>query len=370
MTSFLHDPFLLTPLAIGTDFNTQKIMQGVSALQPYSFDFDDGSCMISRFPDTFIQELKEKHQVQTRFDALLLEGVYQTLQHADFNPRSPECGILLASTKGNVELLEFPSSPIKSCTLHSSAALLAERIQHPNPIQVISNACISGISALIVAKRLVTHQRYKKILVIGCDVISAFIFRGFQSFKALDKERCKPFDLNRTGLNLGEAFASVVVSGDCSSLNLSSGRISNDSNHISGPSKSGDELSYCIDYCLKPWNKSTLLPDFIVAHGTATPYNDEMEAKAIALSGLHDVPVYSLKAIYGHTLGAAGLLETIIGSAFLLQNKIPPSFGFNQLGVPVHVTINTAWQEKPLQRFIKTGSGFGGCNAAICIEKV
>ena len=106
--------------------------------------------------------------------------------------------------------------------------------------------------------------------------------------------------------------------------------------------------------------------DFVSAHGTATPYNDEMEAKAISLAGLREVPVNSLKGYYGHTLGAAGLVESIISLHSLQDSLVLPTPGYNQPGVsePIHISSNL----QPLMRsrnFLKTASGFGGCNAAL-----
>ncbi len=109
--------------------------------------------------------------------------------------------------------------------------------------------------------------------------------------------------------------------------------------------------------------------DFISAHGTATIYNDEMEAKAINLGGMQQVPVNSLKGYYGHTLGAAGLIETVIAVHSMQQNLLVPTKGFEQLGVPVPVNVCSSLETKTLQHVLKTASGFGGCNAAVVLSK-
>lgn len=369
MHTYLHHPYLLTPLGDGLSTNFEQVKQQHSSLHLVNLSGDlEYDAYISRFDDIFLQERCIQYQVNSRFDALLLEGVTKAMQQNQFDATDPNNLIILASTKGNVELLGNSLYDPEQVSLQASAKLLASYLNHPNPVLVVSNACISGISALIVAKRLLDHNQYNQVLVLGCDVISEFIFKGFQSFKALDKSICKPFDKHRSGLNLGEAFASVVVSKEASSLRLLGGLISNDSNHISGPSKTGEELARCISYCHQLAENKTI--DFIAAHGTATPYNDEMESKAIDHAGLNQVPVFSLKAIYGHTLGAAGLLETLMGCSFLEHHYIPPSFGFSEYGVPVSIHIATKEQVKPLHRFIKTGSGFGGCNAALAVEKI
>ena len=109
--------------------------------------------------------------------------------------------------------------------------------------------------------------------------------------------------------------------------------------------------------------------DFISAHGTATIYNDEMEAKAITLAGLQAVPVNSLKGYYGHTLGAAGIIESIVTLLSMKENTILPTLGFKQIGVTNPVNVSTAVQKISLNHCLKTASGFGGCNAALVFSK-
>jgi 3-oxoacyl-[acyl-carrier-protein] synthase-1 len=108
---------------------------------------------------------------------------------------------------------------------------------------------------------------------------------------------------------------------------------------------------------------------FVSAHGTATLYNDEMESKALHLAGLLDVPVNSLKGYYGHTLGAAGLIEAVIGMHALQQQVVIPTLGFRSLGVPHPVKVSSQISSRPMQHFLKTVSGFGGCNAAMIFSK-
>ena len=109
--------------------------------------------------------------------------------------------------------------------------------------------------------------------------------------------------------------------------------------------------------------------DFISAHGTATLYNDEMEAKAMHLANMEDKPLNSLKGYFGHTLGAAGVVETILSSESLKRNQLLPTAGFESIGVsqPVNVIKNTT--DKKVTTCLKTASGFGGCNAAIILKK-
>ena len=107
----------------------------------------------------------------------------------------------------------------------------------------------------------------------------------------------------------------------------------------------------------------------IAAHGTATVFNDEMEAKAIALAELEAVPVNSLKGFYGHTLGAAGLIKSVISVQSLKQNIVIPTKGFEEPGVSKNINVCNEIIHKPLKNCLKTASGFGGCNAAVIFSK-
>jgi hypothetical protein len=179
--------------------------------------------------------------------------------------------------------------------------------------------------------RLLNAGIYKTAIIIGCDIQTPFIVSGFQSFKALSQEQCRPFDSNRTGLNLGEAAATIIwTTAQEGKWKLLAGSNHNDANHISGPSRTGEGL-YRTLMDLKADMRQTQLA-MISVHGTATLYNDEMESIAIHRADLEKVPVCALKGYYGHTMGTAGILETIIGMICVEKNIIPAIRGFKQLG--------------------------------------
>jgi 3-oxoacyl-[acyl-carrier-protein] synthase-1 len=210
-------------------------------------------------------------------------------------------------------------------------------------------------------------------VVAGADLITQFVLSGFQSFHAVSDTPCKPFDAGRNGITLGEAAATIVLSTvkppSKDSIQLSGGAVSNDANHISGPSRTGQELHHAIEAAVKEAGIDKASIDFISAHGTATVYNDEMEAKAITLSGLQQVPVNSLKGYYGHTLGAAGLIESVACVHSLQEDVILPTPGFEKPGTTQPLHVNDALQTGTYRHCLKTASGFGGCNAAIVLQK-
>lgn len=219
---------------------------------------------------------------------------------------------------------------------------------------------------------MIQSGRYETVVVSGADVISKFILSGFRSFNAISAQPCKPFDADRDGITLGEGAATIILSAKpkyAGEIQVMGGATRNDANHISAPSRTGEELAQAIGASLKEAGLSSTAIDFISAHGTATVYNDEMEAKAITLSGLQTTPVNSLKGFYGHTLGAAGLIESIISIQSLKENIIIPTPGFKHTGVPTPVNVCTQLISKPLKTCLKTASGFGGCNGAVIFNK-
>jgi 3-oxoacyl-[acyl-carrier-protein] synthase-1 len=153
------------------------------------------------------------------------------------------------------------------------------------------------------------------------------------------------------------------------SIKIAGGGLSNDANHISGPSRTGMELGLAVRQALGEARKTSTAIDFISAHGTATVFNDEMEAKAFYALGMENIPLNSLKGYFGHTLGAAGVVETIMSMHSLLHNEVLASKGFDRLGVSQPINVCKEPIKMPLTTCLKTASGFGGCNAAIVLQK-
>ncbi len=236
---------------------------------------------------------------------------------------------------------------------------------------VISNACISGVCAEIEALRLLRSGAYRFAVVIGADCQSRFIVSGFQSFKALSQEPCRPFDRDRHGLNLGEAAATVVLeaAGSCPDCRweILDGCIRNDANHISGPSRTGEGSFQALQYLLN----GVIAPEELAVvnvHGTATAYNDEMESIALSRAGLSGVPVNSLKGFFGHSMGAAGVLETVMSMHAVERGLVLPTRGFETMGVSSPVNVSGELRHTDRRAFIKLISGFGGCNAAVAFR--
>ena len=314
----------------------------------------------------------------TRFYSLALASIKEALSHTDIPVDSPRTILILSTTKAEVELLDegHDTMPAPGDTARAIARELGLTTE---PV-VVCNACISGVAAQVLALRLLNSGNYDHAIVCGCDVQSRFIISGFQSLKALSPEPCRPFDMERLGLNLGEAAATMVFASEnaaagndstatanvgATAWHVVSGAVRNDAYHISGPHPKGLGAQMALEETLGSVNPDDIA--VIGVHGTATMYNDQMESKAIEQAGLSSTPLSALKGYFGHTMGAAGVLETIITARALDDGIIIASKGFEERGVSGKVTISGEELHTDKHCFVKMLSGFGGCNGAIML---
>lgn len=359
---------IVSPLGSSTMENFMHVSHGYSSIKPVHI----GSVNEKVLAGVVDEEESDEQNDLTIFERLCFQALSNIIATSKLDPE--KALLILSTTKGNIDLLEKKQSDHPRLHLHATAEFIRDHFGFRRQM-VISNACISGVLAIVVAKRLIQAEKYDHVVVLGADVLSEFIVSGFQSLLALSAEPCRPFDAGRNGINLGEAAGAICLTSDPETfpdsvpveiLGCSS---SNDANHISGPSRTGEELALAISEALKSSRLTAKNIDFISAHGTATLYNDEMEAKAFNLCGLADVPLHSLKGYYGHTLGAAGVVETIIGMQSLRKGMLIPCLGYSSPGISRPLNIIAHRETKPLKTFLKTSSGFGGCNAAIVLQK-
>ena len=364
---------VFSPLGKTTAENFAQLKDGVSGVKLQHNTAISPIPVFASLFDADEQILDENSY--TKFEQLLIASVAGALKESGIAIDNKETILIISSTKGNISLLEneVVSPELKNrISLSASAKVVADYFEFKNTPIIVSNACISGVLGIITAMRLLRSGQYENAVVTGADVISKFIMSGFQSFQALSPTPCKPFDESHDGLNLGEGAGTIILSANkkySENIKVKGGSVSNDANHISGPSRTGQELAGAISHSLKDASILSENIDFISAHGTATVYNDEMEANAINIAGLQAVPLNSLKGYYGHTLGAAGLIESIISIHSLLENYFLPTMGFNSAGVDGKVNVCAAPLEISAQNILKTASGFGGCNAAVIFGK-
>ena len=364
---------ILSPLGATTAENYQAVKAGRSALMRYDQRWSLPDKMLTA--SLFSKEQEQQFLISglSRFESMVVTSAREALSQTTIDVSQPNVILIISTTKGDVELLEeSPDSNILSPA--ESAQRIARELGFTTEPIVVCNACISGLSALILASRLLEDGQYDYAVVCGADSQSRFIVSGFQSLKALSPEPCRPFDMERMGLNLGEAAATMILSSIVhsplsivhSQWTLGPGAIRNDATHISNPAKNGEGSYLALKAVVSDGDQKSLA--FINAHGTATIFNDQMESVAIERAGLMDIPVNAYKGYYGHTMGAAGVLETILSMSAIDDRTILATQGYEELGVSGHISLSASHQSTSKSAFVKMLSGFGGCNAALLLE--
>ena len=349
---------ILSPIGETVQENFGAVLRGESALQLHAGTFG----VKEPFMASLMDRARWRVPGRTFFDTLIIEAARRAVEASGIDPASPRTAFILSSIKGNIEHIGT-----QDVTLAASARRLVEAFGNPNPPAVVSNACISGLAALLQGRRMLLGGGFDQVVVVGAEVQSRFIVTGFQSLKALSEAPCKPFDAHRDGLNLGEAAAAVVLGFGEEGWELVDGAVRNDANHISGPSRTGEGSYKALRYVLRHTAPEELA--FVNVHGTSTLYNDEMESIAIDRAGLIDVPVNALKGYFGHTMGAAGILESILSMRAVDAGVVLPTRGFSELGVSRPVKVSAEAGKTSKRTFVKLLSGFGGVNGALLFRK-
>ncbi len=364
----------VTPLGMDVHANANAVAKGVTGIAHYA----DSPLMNIPFYagivsddalDTAFNAIGNPEQY-TRLEKMMLLALHPVVSNSGvkIDDRSV---LILSTTKGNITSLKDKTTQ-EQAWLDKLAKTIADFFGFTIQPVIVSNACVSGILAVSVAKRLLQSGLYNNAFVVAGDEVSEFVLSGFNSFQAMSDSPCKPYSANRTGVTLGEAAAAALVTihpEHAKAKIVGDGSI-NDANHISGPSRTGEGLVRSIESALKESGVTADRIDYISAHGTATPYNDEMEAIALNRLGLQEMPVNSFKGYYGHTLGASGLLETVMGLESMASGTLYTSLGYDEPGVSQPINVISENIIKPVHYFLKTASGFGGCNTAVLFENM
>ena len=374
LTTYITHDTLISALGFSTQENLEAIRAYHSGITLQTDKrIADTPLLAATISQERLQQQAETAGISayTRMEQLFILTINDLIRQSGQTLEDKTCGLILSTTKGNIDLLtRHTEHPDEAVFLWKMAENIAGYFHAEERVHVISNACISGVSALVTGKRMIENGIYRKVIVAGGDLLSHFITSGFLSFRSLSSRPCRPYDSNRDGLNLGEACGAVLLSTEKTpnSIILSGGAISNDANHISGPSRTGDGLFFAIRQAMQEAGTALQNISFVNAHGTATVYNDEMESKALTLAHLEQVPTHSLKPYFGHTLGASGIIESIVCMHELKQGILFGTPGYETPGVPMPIPVYATHQHIPMKHCVKTASGFGGCNAAIVLS--
>ena len=329
-----------------------------------------------RSPNASVIEGLQARGGGSRIHALLdrlLEG---------FPPVPADGYLITASTKGCVDTMERVQGGLAGdpdlVPMGDLLRRICARFGFEAPGININAACASSTIAVARAASLIASGRSEAVLVVCLDLVSEFVFSGFSALQALSPGVCRPFDRNRDGLALGEGGAALLLMSreraareGRPELGIVAGwGAANDATHITAPARDGCGLIQSVRQALKRANLEPARIAAISAHGTATPYNDQMEVTAFrSLFGGRNLPMHSIKGAIGHTLGAAGGIEVALGIKCLEAGLLPQTVGLKEPEEAAEGLVSTRAQPIQGRYLLSTNSGFGGVNAALILRR-
>lgn len=295
------------------------------------------------------------------------------------SPVPPGTCVIWAGIKGNAEYIEADQNMEMPWLPEHYHHWVAERLGISPLGFDINAACAASTVGMAIGAQKIARGEYGSVLICAADVVTRFVLIGFSVLKALTPTKCRPFDKARDGMCIGDGAAAILLA-DAETArkhklnklaHLSGWGISNDANHITGPSRDGAGLVMAIETALKMAGLSPDDTQAFCAHGTGTLFNDSMELAAIeAVFGDRRFPVFSIKGAVGHTLGAAGGIDAAICAHALAHKLIPPTVGLETPESQAAERVSNQAQAFDGRNILTSNSGFGGVNAALVLHAV
>jgi len=374
---------LVTALGAGVDRNWDALVAGECGIRPMTrFQTDRyitgvAGEVCAKDLGTLREELADSDI--SRAYAFAMWVARQALGESGVDPR--KVALILSTTKGDFEDFECAVKDNgyvsgRRFNPYVMATDLGGLLGLSGPICAVSNACASGLVAIMQGARWLQREVADYVLVVGVDILTDFVLSGFSCLRALSPRPARPFDAARDGLSLGEGAAAIVMS-RLSTIPDADVRarvlgwsVSNDAEHITSPSREGSGLRRAMESALLMADRGPKDIGYINAHGTGTTFNDEMESQAVSrvYADMTQPPTTSMKGSIGHTLGAAGVIEAVLTVRAMEEKLIPPSVGFETLGVTKDLNVSSSVVTAPdLQNALCMKSGFGGVNATLVL---
>ena len=268
--------------------------------------------------------------------------------------------------------------PFSTCALNDA---IAREYEVLGPRATVATACSSSATAIGCGLDAIRGGEIDAAIVGGSESLSEVTFGGFNSLRSVDEEYCRPFDLQRKGLSLGEGAAFLILEeaeharnrGGKIIAELMGYGLSGDGQHMTAPDPEGKGAARAMQEALKDAGVSPEEVGYINAHGTATPANDAAETKAIkTLFGERagKIPVSASKSMIGHCLGAAGALEAVATVFTIRDNRIPPTIHYETPDPECDLDyVPNQAREAAVNIALSNSFAFGGNNTALVFGK-
>jgi 3-oxoacyl-(acyl-carrier-protein) synthase len=336
------------------------------------------------------QELKELlHITQkgvTRTSLLAYWAAQQAIANSRLNAehiQSSDTALVIGNTVGGMCLtdelyndanaIDTGSEYLNAYDCGSITLFLQHQFKINGLSNTINTACSSSLNAIMYGCRLIKNGLAKRAIVGGVDSIAKFTINGFNALGILSDEMCKPFDENRKGLNLGEGAGFLVLEREADVFEKTIYAIvsgygnAGDAFHPSSLSETGVGPTLAMQQALNESQLSSKDIDYLSIHGTATPNNDEVESRAMLNVFGENMPTFvSSKSKIGHTLGAAGAIESIFSLLAIQHQEAYPSLNFDTPISNTGLIPNLIHQPKKINHVMNNAFGFGGnCSSII-----
>ncbi|MBK7147487.1 MAG: beta-ketoacyl-[acyl-carrier-protein] synthase family protein [Bacteroidetes bacterium] len=384
---------IVTPLGFSLFENHSALREGRSGLSNLEH-FSSRFATLLPFGEVKIsnEELREKNEVTdsgvTRTTLLALHAFADAIADSKMDLsvlQSLDTALINGNTVGGMCLTdelyqdanhrEVGSEYLNSYDLGSVNLFLAQRYGIKGVVNTFNTACSSSANAIMYGARLLRHGFAKRAIVGGADSLAKFTINGFNSLNILSAEPCRPFDANRSGLNLGEGAAFLVLEKEEDVTDkyvygeVSGWANTNDAFHPSSLSDNGEGPYLAMKQALQVANLQPQQIGYINTHGTATENNDEKES--IAMKRLFEsVPAFSsTKSNIGHTLGAAGAVEAVFCLLQLQQQEVYKSLNFESPIPETGLIPVLDYSKATLHHVMSNSFGFGGNCSSLIFSK-
>jgi 3-oxoacyl-[acyl-carrier-protein] synthase I len=261
----------------------------------------------------------------------------------------------------------FPPQPDNTAlhTLHSLTGFAQEALGLQGPALTISTACSSSAKAFAAAERLLRLGLVDAAVVGGVDSLCGSVLFGFHALQLVSAAPCRPFDLDRNGISIGEAAAFALLERGDGPLRLLGHGESSDAHHLSAPDPDGAGAEAALDQALARAGLQAHDIGYLHLHGTATPKNDAVEASLLARRFAPGIPASSTKGMTGHTLGAAGALGAVFGLLALEHGVLPGTVNTARPEPDIAARLLLAPRPQRVDNVVCNAFAFGGNNAVL-----
>ena len=382
---------VVSPIGQGIEAYWSGLTQGHSGITPIErFQTDD--MRVRRGGE--IKHLTETAAINSplptcRASQFLIHAATEALHEAHLDDpaaATQRLGVVIGSALGGIgEAERYQANPrdlhaLAGASYDGPPRRLAHWLRASGPVITLSTACASGATSLGVGADLLRTGAATAVIAGGVDILCRFVMHGFNRLRSLTRDEVRPFDRRRSGLLLGEAAGIVVLERESAAqqrgvppIGFLLGHAScADGSHIIAPDAEGQGLEQTVRLAIRNAGIDPAHIEFISAHGTGTPPNDRVETlvlKRVLGPSAYAIPINSIKAHMGHTMGAAAILETIMCLLAWRHGSVPPTLNYGEPdpACDLDYVPGSARMLQP-RISLKTAVGFAGCNACLVLQ--